>query len=67
MRENTNIEILKKYFFDFFIKAFKVFIQGFGDTPQQAKIDEVIHSVSEKIYQFSVSAYALTVLATIIW
>lgn len=29
------------YFYNFFIKAFKVFIQGVGDTPQQAKIDEI--------------------------
>lgn len=63
MRENTNIEILKKYFFDFLIKAFKVFIQGFGDNPQQAKIDEIDQSGNEGYVNFSVSAYALTVLA----
>lgn len=55
------------YFSNFFIKAFKVFIQGFGDIPQQAKIDEFIRSESKRICQFFVSEYALTVLATIIW
>lgn len=51
------------YFYNFFIKAFKVFIQGVGDTPQQAKIDEIDWSVSKGYVNFSVSAYALTVLA----
>ncbi|MGP1569249.1 MAG: hypothetical protein ACTTHM_11035 [Peptoanaerobacter stomatis] len=41
--------------------------KGFGDIPQQAKIDEFIRSESKRICQFFVSAYALTVLATIIW
>lgn len=37
--------------------------KGFGDIPQQAKIDEFIRSESKRICQFFVSAYALTVLA----
>ena len=36
--------------------------KGFGDIPQQAKIDEFIRSESKRICQFFVSAYALTVL-----
>lgn len=37
--------------------------KGFGNIPQQAKIDEFIRSESKRICQFFVSAYALTVLA----
>ena len=45
------------------MKSKKLIMQGFGDIPQQAKIDWKSPKWKRGLSQFFVSAYALTVLA----
>ena len=45
------------------MKSKKLLMQGFGDIPQQAKIDLKSPMRKRGLSQFFVSAYALTVLA----